>query len=238
MVTTTTEPQVTPQTSAGRSDVASAQEAGAGAPALRSGDRAAGNRGILREAEPGHPAEEPGDVCRRGGRRAHHGVPGPRPVHRRRQHRIPVPDLALALVHGPVRQLRRSHGGSARQGPGRCSAQDQDGRPRKAVDLGRKNRTGAGLHAAGRRHRDLRCRRPHSRRRRGDRGHRDRGRIGDHRRERAGHSRIRRRPQRRHRRHPGAVGSDQDQDHFQPRRDVPRSHDRSGRGRRTPEDAE
>ena len=35
-------------------------------------------RGVLRQAEPGHVAEEPGDVCRRGGRRDHHGVPDPR----------------------------------------------------------------------------------------------------------------------------------------------------------------
>ena len=35
-----------------------------------------------------------------------------------------------------------------------------------------------------------------------------------------------------------AVGSNQDQDHVQSRRDVSRPHDRSGRGRRTPEDAE
>ena len=48
-----------------------------------------------------------------------------------------VPDRALALVHGPVRQLRRSHGGSARQGPGGHSAQDQDGCARKTVDLRR-----------------------------------------------------------------------------------------------------
>ena len=94
MAITTTEPKVTPQTSAGRSDVASAQEAGAGAPAVRSGDRQAGNGGILRQAEPGHLAEEPGDVRRRGGRRDHHHLPDPRSVHRRQRHRFPGPDLA------------------------------------------------------------------------------------------------------------------------------------------------
>ena len=30
-----------------------------------------------------------------------------------------IPDRAVAVVHGAVRELRRSHGGSARQGPGR-----------------------------------------------------------------------------------------------------------------------
>ena len=96
----------------------------------------------------------------------------------------------------------------------------------------------SGLPVANRRHRDLRRQRSHSRRRRGDRGRRNRGRIGDHRRKRAGHSRIRRRPQRGYRRHSRPVGSNQDQDHFQPRRDVPRPHDRPGRGRPAPEDAE
>ena len=40
--------------------------------------------------------------------------------------RIHNPDCAVAMVHGPVRQLRRSHGGGARQGAGRHAAQDQD----------------------------------------------------------------------------------------------------------------
>src|SRR5579872_1560004 len=38
--------------------------------------------------------------------------------------------------------------------------------------------------------------------------------------------------------HARAVGSNQNQDHVQPRRDVPRPHDRPGRGSATPEDAE
>ena len=60
------------------------------------------------------------------------------------------------------------------------------------------------------RHRVLRGRRHHSRRRRSDRRHRHRGRIRHHRRKRAGDPRIRRRPQRRDRRHQGSLGSDQD----------------------------
>ena len=40
--------------------------------------------------------------------------------------RLHLPDLALAVVHGAVRQLRRSHGGGPRQGAGRHAAQDQD----------------------------------------------------------------------------------------------------------------
>ena len=92
--------------------------------------------------------------------------------------------------------------------------------------------------AARRRRSRLRGRRHHPRRRRSDRRHRHRGRIGDHRRERARHSRVRRRPQRRHRRHQGALRSDQDQDHFESRRNVSRPHDRAGRRRRAAEDAE
>ena len=53
------------------------------------------------------------------------------------------PDRALALVHGAVRQLRRSHGGSARQSAGRQPAQDQDRRAGQAADCVRQDRAGA-----------------------------------------------------------------------------------------------
>ena len=42
------------------------------------------------------------------------------------------PDRPVAVVHGAVRQLRRSDGGGARQGAGRHAAQDQDRRRRQA----------------------------------------------------------------------------------------------------------
>ena len=50
---------------------------------------------------------------------------------RHRQHRLHAPDHALAVVHRPVRQLRRGDGRSARQGPGRHPAPDppDDRRP-------------------------------------------------------------------------------------------------------------
>ena len=76
------------------------------------------------------------------------------------------------------------------------------------------------------------------RRRRGRRGRRLGRRERDHRRERARHPRERRRPERRHRRHARPVGLAHRADQRQPRRDIPRPHDRHGRGRQAPEDAE
>ena len=81
-------------------------------------------------------------------------------------------------------------------------------------------------------------RRDHPRRRRRHRGHRLRRRVGDHRRVGAGHPRERRRPQRRHRRHARALRPDQGADHLGPRPDLPRPHDRAGRGRLAAEDAQ
>ena len=81
-------------------------------------------------------------------------------------------------------------------------------------------------------------RRGHSRRRRGHRGRRHGRRIGHHGRKRAGHPRIGRRPQRGDGRHARAVGPDQDQDHVESRRNLPRSHDCARRRRRAAEDAE
>ena len=52
--------------------------------------------GIVREAESGHAAEEPGDVRRRSRRGAHHGVPAPRRFRRRARHRLPL-QIALWL---------------------------------------------------------------------------------------------------------------------------------------------
>ena len=159
-------------------------------------------------------------------------------VHGRAGYRVPIPDLAVALVHGPVRELRRSHGGGARQGPGGCLRKTKtDVLAKRLTSAGKIEQVPGSMLRVG----DVvvcRRQRSDSRRRRGDRRRRDRRRIGDYRRKRAGHSRIGRRPQRGYWRHAGAVGSNQDQDYFQPRRDVPRSHDRSGRGRPAAEDAE
>ena len=50
-----------------------------------------------------------------------------RPRHRAQPSaRLHLPDHALAVVHGAVRQFRRSHGGRPRQSAGRHAAQDQD----------------------------------------------------------------------------------------------------------------
>ena len=126
---------------------------------------------------------------------------------------------------------------AARRRPTRCARPRPTRSPSASAGGGRLE-TGPGFAAPGRRCGGLRGRRHHSRRRRGHRRHRDRRRVGDHRRERARDPRIRRRPQRRHRRHEGALGSDQDPDHVESRRDLPGPDDRAGRGRGTPEDAE
>ena len=75
-------------------------------------------------------------------------------------------------------------------------------------------------------------------RRRGDRRRRLGRRVGHHRRIGAGHSRVRRRPLGGHRRHQGALRLPGHPHHGEPRRDVPRPHDRARRGRIAPEDAE
>ena len=74
-------------------------------------------------------------------------------------HRLPGSNRDLAVVHCPVRQLRRSHGGSPRQGPGRRSAQNQDrcGRQERFARMAEVG-TVPGSSASSRRHRDLRCR--------------------------------------------------------------------------------
>ena len=89
----------------------------------------------------------------------------------------------------------------------------------------------AGRRAAQGRHRRRVGRRDHPGRRRRHRGHRLGRRVGDHRRVGPGHPRERRRPQRRHRRHAGALRPDRRAHHLRPGRDVPRPHDRAGRGR-------
>ena len=64
------------------------------------------------------------------------------------------------------------------------------------------------------------------------------GRIRDHGRVRARHSRSRRRPLGRHRRHARTLRRHQGQDHFQSRRNLPRSNDRAGRRGGAAEDAQ
>ena len=150
----------------------------------------------------------------------------------RRQHR------RLAVVHRPLRELRRGDGGGSRQGPGRRAAQDarRDDRPQATRRRG--DRGGAELAARRRRPGRRHGRRDHPRRRRRGRGHRERGRVGDHRRVRPGHPRVGRRPLCRHRRYARAVGRDRRPRHDPSRRELPRPHDRARRGCEPPEDAE
>ena len=170
----------------------------------------------------------------------------PRPRDRRRhgrrhQRAVLRPDRGLAVVHRAVRQFRRGGGRGPRQGAGRhacaaCAPRPwpsvcQDG---EAAELraGRRGRAQAGRHRAGR------DRRLHPERRRGDRGRRLGRRIGHHRRIRAGHPRKRRRPLGGHRRHARDLGLDQGAHHRGAGLDLPRPHDRAGRGRGAAEDAE
>ena len=97
---------------------------------------------------------------------------------------------------------------------------------------------GARHQPEGRRRRARRGRRHHPVGRRGDRRRRLGQRGGDHRRIRSGHPRIRRRPFGRDRRHAGAVRLDPRAHHGGGRLDLPRPHDRAGRRRRAPEDAQ
>ena len=107
-------------------------------------------------------------------------------------------------------------------------------RPERAAAV---SRVVGQLAPAGRR-RPRRGRRRDSRRRRGDRGRRLGGRERHHGRERPRHPRERRRPERRHRRNPRALRLADRPHQREPRRGVPRPHDRHGRGRQAPEDPE
>ncbi len=140
----------------------------------------------------------------------------------------------LAVADGGLRQPRRSARRGARQGPGRDAARDAH-RDRRAPARRRRE---AGLGAAARRRRGRRGRRADPRRRDRDRGHRLGRRVRGHRRVGAGDPRVRRRPQRGHRRHARAQRPDRGRDHPGAGPELPRPHDRAGRGRRAAQDAE
>ena len=132
--------------------------------------------------------------------------------------RLQPADHALAVVHGAVRELRRSHGRRPRQGPGRHAAQStlgDDGQPHAAGRQRSKQLPASKLRAG-----DVVLvsrRRIHSGRRRSHRRRRVGGRIGHHRRIRAGDPRSRRRPLGCDRRHARALRPDQSQDHLESR---------------------
>ena len=185
--------------------------------------------------------EEPGDVRGRGRQRADHAAVRPRSVRRRSPRRAAVVHRrgdALAVVHGRCSRTspRRWPRAAARRRPRRCA-----GCARRPARAGCTDGHGGGrdrVRAAQGRPRGRRGRRADPRRRRGGRGHRLGRRVGHHRRVGAGHPRERRRSLGGHRRHQGAVRPHRRAHHREPGRDVPRPHDRPGRGRGAPEDAE
>ncbi len=149
--------------------------------------------------------------------------------------------FGLALDHGAVREFRRSHRRGPRQGAGRRAARLAPGHHREKARraaapchplAGESDAAGEGRRGPGRGGRQ------HPARRRGDRRRRLGQRIGDHRRIRAGDPRIGRRFLLGHRRHGGAVRLAAGTHHRPPGRIVPRPHDRAGRGRQAPEDAQ
>ena len=189
-----------------------------------------------RQAQPAAHEVQPGDVRGRDRQRPHHLLPHPRlqlvlelGERLRPQHR------GVAVVHRAVRQLRRSGGRGSWQGAGRHPAQDPR-RDRRLRAAGRRRGRGALQPAPARRPVRGHPGTAHPRRRGHRRGDRHRRRVGHHRRVGTGHPGVRRRPLVGHRWHPGAVGPDRGEDHVEAGRDVPRPHDRPGRGGQPAED--
>ena len=135
---------------------------------------------------------------------------------------------------------RRSPRGAARPrrrpsaGPARTSRRNDSNGPSADAKHAKRLRQ---LAPEGRR-RAGRGRRRHSRGRGSHRGRGVGGRERDHRGERARDPRERGRPQRGHRRDAGPVGLADRPHQRESRRGLPRPHDRHGRGRQAPEDAE
>ncbi len=100
--------------------------------------RASGRRQIVRQAivdsfaklEPAHALPQPGHLHRRDRRAAHHGPLRARRAQRRvvRARSLRAADRALALVHRPLRELRRGDRRGPRQGAGRhaCAARARE----------------------------------------------------------------------------------------------------------------
>ena len=152
-----------------------------------------------------------------------------------------VPDHPVAVVHGAVRQLRRSRRRGPRQGAGRRACARRAPRPGQAARPAETRRATSWCPAPSLKVGDVVLVEA------GDiipsdgeviEGHRLGQRGGDHRRIRAGHPRVRRRPLGGDRRHAGALRLDQGAHHGGAGLDLPRPHDPAGRGRRAAEDAE
>ena len=147
-----------------------------------------------------HPArrdQEPGHVRRV----ARLDLDDDHPLPARPVQPVQRPDLLLALVHLPLRQLRRGHGRRPRQGPRRRACAKCAPKPWPARwSTARRSQVASTELKVG----DYfvcEAGRIDRRRRRDRRRHRHGGRVGDHGRIRAGRARERRRPQRGHRRH-------------------------------------
>ena len=133
---------------------------------------------------------------------------------------LPKPWPKAAARHRPTRCARRV--GDDREPHARATARSRESRaPSCAPAIS--SRLGRRVHSLGRR--------DHRRRRVGRR-------VGHHRRIGSRDSRSRRRPLGGDRRHARALRPDQGEDHVQPGRDLPRSHDRAGRRRGAAEDTE
>ena len=92
------------------------------------------------QARPAAPGPQPGHVRRGGRQRAHDGAlrPGARSAQGEAPAGFILGRLALALVHGALRQLRRGDGRGPRQGAGRRAAQ---GAPRRHGEEARRSRS-------------------------------------------------------------------------------------------------
>ena len=165
---------------------------------------------VVRQAAAAAPVEKSGDVRRVRRQHSHDDpvVPGARRPRRGAGGIHPRGD-AVAVVHGAVRELRRSHGRRPQQGAGgalrRRSATSwrRSSTPREARRWSAQSPVG---HAAQGGRGPGRGRRFHPRRRRSHRRRGVGGRDRHHRRIRAGHPRVRRRLLLGHRRHARALG--------------------------------
>ena len=95
------------------------EQAHAGIGDARPEDRDARDRASVHQARSAADDQEPRDVRGRGRGRADHGDLPARSRDRRRQPRLHLPDHPVAVVHGAVRQFRRSGRRRPRQGAGR-----------------------------------------------------------------------------------------------------------------------
>ena len=193
------------------------------------------------QAEPAAPAGQPGHARRRDRRRHHDGAVPRRALrqpHRARSSSPPPISVWLwfTVLFANFAEAMAEGRGKAQANTLRAMQPRHDGQARSATAGSKRSSRSA---AAQGRRRPRRGRRDHPRRRRRHRGRRLRQRGGDHRRVRAGAQGARHRhPQLRHRRHDRHQRLAAHPHHGQPGRDLPRPHDRAGRRRRAPEDAE